>query len=322
MAKFKEVQCSFCGRMIRDSDKFCIFCGSKAGQASQQPSMSKEEREEVDKELGTGMIKGLNKKNKDDSNGEATPFLVTEGSQDQLDDRILSAEEISDNKKSKKKKPKEEVSSTVDLPEEIKDQLEIKMKLAIVENRKKLLKKKLKKLTEDLDSERYEYDMDYAQGMNFKLNAFKSVKEELKQEEEDLRNELGPSGQFRVDELDSEMDVLRGQLVELKRSYKHHKIKRDIYEQLKMEYSTVFRKNEDEVQHLRVNIIRWLSQEKTEKNKLEGRIRLLQARLKTHEIDQDDFDSQKSEFTKDIDQITQKIKILELYSRPKRSKWF
>lgn len=320
MAKFKEVQCSFCGRMIRDSDKFCIFCGSKIGQAAQQPSISKEEREELDKELGTGMIKGL-KKNNGDSDHEHAPFLVTEGSQDQLDDRILSAEEIDDNKKAKKK-DKEEVISTVELPEEIRDQLKIKMKLAIVENKKKLLKKKLKDLTEGLDSERYEYDIEYAQGMNAKLNAFKSVKEELKQEEEDLRNELGPSGQFRVDELDSEMDVLRGQLVELKRSFKHHNIKRDIYEQLKMEYSTAFRKYEDEVQGLRVNIIRWLSQEKTEKNKLESRIRLLQARLKTHEIDQDDFDSQKSDFKKDIDQITQKIKILELYSRPKRSKWF
>ncbi|WP_371802000.1 zinc-ribbon domain-containing protein [Candidatus Lokiarchaeum ossiferum] len=320
MAKFKEVQCSFCGRMIRDSDKFCIFCGSKVGQTPQKPSISKEERDEIDKELGTGMIQGLDK-NDGDSNHENAPFLVTEGSQDQLDDRILSADEI-DEKKKTKKKDKEEVSSTVDLPEEIRDQLKTKMKLAIVENKKKLLKKKLKNLTDGLDSERYEYDIEYAQGMNAKLNAFKSVKEELKQEEDDLRDELGPSGQFRVDELDSEMDVLRGQLVELKRSFKHHKIKRDIYEQLKMEYSTAFRKYEDEVQGLRVNIIRWLSQEKTEKNKLEGRIRLLQARFKTHEIDQDDFDSQKSDLSKEIEQITQKIKILELYSRPKRSKWF
>ena len=42
------------------------------------------------------------------------------------------------------------------LPEEIKDQLECKMKLAIIEDKKKKLKEKLKALKEDLNEEKYE----------------------------------------------------------------------------------------------------------------------------------------------------------------------
>ena len=45
------------------------------------------------------------------------------------------------------------------LPEEIKEQLECKMKLAIIEDKKKKLKEKLKGLNENLDEERYEYDI-------------------------------------------------------------------------------------------------------------------------------------------------------------------
>ncbi|MHA1745628.1 MAG: hypothetical protein ACTSWW_06485 [Promethearchaeota archaeon] len=323
MANFKEIPCPFCGRVVRTSDKFCIFCGSKLGEAKtkkKHKEMTDTEREELNKELGTGMIDNLKVPKKPSQKDSSIPFQVLEGSQDDLDDRVLSSEEIDKEKKSKKEKKKSK--SHVELPEEIKDQLEAKMNLAVIENKKKRLKKKLQELTDDIESERYEYDMEFAQKLNLKLNAFKSVKEELLKEEDQLRAELGPSGQFRVDELDDEMEIQRERLIDLKRSFKNHQVKRDVYEELKLEYSTDFRKAEDEVQELRVNIIRWLSSEKAKKNQIEKRIRLLQARFKTKEIDSEEFETQKKTFEKDVEQFTQRIKILEFYSRSKKSRWF
>ena len=323
MAKFKEIPCPFCGRIIRTTDKFCIFCGSKLGGAAtkkKREEITDSERDELNKELGTGMIDNLKTPKKPTQQDGNIPFQVTEGSQDDLDDRVLSSQEIE--KETKDKKEKKKPKSHIELPEEIKDQLEAKMNLAIIENKKKRLKKKLNELTQGIESDRYEYDMEFAQNLNLKLNAFKNVKEELLKKEEQLRAELGPSGQFRVDELDDEMELQRERLIDLKRSFKNHQVKRDIYEELKLEYSTDFRKAENEVQELRVNIIRWLSSEKAKKNQIEKRIRLLQARFKTKEIDSEEFESQKKTFEKDLEQFTQRIKILEFYSRSKKSRWF
>ena len=323
MANFKEIPCPFCGRVVRTTDKFCIFCGSKLTETKskkKRKEITETERDELNKELGTGMIENLKSPKKPSQKDDNIPFQITEGSQDDLDDRVLSSEDIE--KGTKPKTDKKKSSSKIELPEEIKDQLEAKMNLAVIENKKKKLKDKLKDLTHEIESERYEYDMEFAQKLNLKLNAFKSVKEDILKQEEQMRAELGPSGQFRVDELDEEMELQRERLIDLKRSFKNHQVKRDVYEELKLEYSTEFREAEKEVQELRVNIIRWLSSEKAKKNKIEKRIRLLQARFKTKEIDSEEFESQKITFEKEMEQFTQRIKILEFYSRSKKSRWF
>ena len=95
--------------------------------------MTDTEREELNKELGTGMIDNLKAPKKPSQKDSSIPFQVLEGSQDDLDDRVLSSEEIDKEKKSKKEKKKSK--SHVELPEEIKDQLEAKMNLAVIENK-------------------------------------------------------------------------------------------------------------------------------------------------------------------------------------------
>lgn len=318
---YKEISCPFCGRMVRDSDKYCIFCGSKIQKIKPKNDKSKEEEmieQEVDKDLG--FLKGVskNKKGKEDSDA---PFMLKEGSEDSLEDTVLSLEEIEKEKKGKGVSKKKEIKK-VELPEEIKEQLECKMKLAIIEDKKKKLKERLKDLNENLNDEKYEYDMDYAKEINLKLNAFKVIKEEFLKKEEKLREELGPKGMFRIDELEDELEVQREQLIELKRAFKMHKVKKDIYEQLRMEYSTVFREAENELQDLRSNLIRWLSSEKADKNRLENRVRLLKGRFKTREIDEDEFNRQKKEIENEIERVSQRVKILELYARTKRKRFF
>ncbi len=318
---YKEMSCPFCGRVVRDSDKFCIFCGSKIQKTKQKKEKSKEQEnieQEVDKDLG--FLKGISKKDEKKEDSE-TPFMLKEGSEDSLEDTVLSLDDIEKEKKGKGASTKKK-DIKVELPEEIKEQLEIKMKLAIVEDKKKKLKEKLKTLNDDLNEEKYEYDMDYAKEINVKLNAFKAIKDEFNEKEEKLRAELGPKGMFKIDELEDELEVQREQLIELKRAYKLHKVKRDIYEQLRMEYSTVFREAEKELRDLRANIIRWFSSEKADKNRLENRIRLLQGRYKTREIDEDEFKRQKKEIQNEIERVSQRVKILELYARTKRKRFF
>ncbi len=298
MSKFQEIQCPFCGRMVRSNDKFCIFCGSKMQQSESKTNYSKEEREELDKELGE-------KAGKDSKSTNLPEFQI--------------AEETSDENKKNKKKSKK--MTQVELPQNIVDQLEAKMSLAVIEKRKAKLKAKLQDLKGDLDSNRYENDIEYANKITAKLNAFKAVKEELLNNEEEIRSVLGPKGQFRMDELEDDMEVQQEQLIELKRQYKRHKIKKDIYEQLKVEYSSEFREFEDELQELRNNIIIWLSKEKSEKKRTENKIRMLRARFKSREIDETEYNEQKATMEKNIEKMNERVSILENYSNPRKTRW-
>ncbi|MHA1674239.1 MAG: hypothetical protein ACTSYI_11510 [Promethearchaeota archaeon] len=267
-------------------------------QSESKTVYSKEEREELDQELGE-------KTGKDSKSNNLPEFQITE--------------EASDEKKKNKKKNKKKTQ--VELPQNIVDQLEAKMSLAVIEKRKAKLKRKLEDLQGDLDSNRYENDFEYAEKIKAKLNAFKSVKEELLGNEEEIRGVLGPKGQFRMDELEDEMEVQREQLIELKRQYKRHKIKKDIYEQLKVEYSSEFREFEDELQELRNNVIIWLSKEKSEKKRLENKIRMLRARYKSREIDESEYTEQKTSMEKSIEKMNERVSILENYSNPRKSRW-
>ena len=289
--KFKEIPCPFCGRIVRNTDKFCIFCGSKLQKSAQtpsKPSITSQERDEIDMELGTSETADSKKQRK--------------------------------NKSSKGKSAERE--AIPELPEEIKAQLEAKMELAVLNTKKERLRDKLRELTDELDSHRYQYDIDYAKKVNLKLDAIKEIKNELFAEEEKLRNVLGPSGQFRMDELDTIMEIQREQLIELKRSYKRHKIKKNVYEQLKEEYADKFRSAESELQDLRGNIIRMLAEEKSKKTTFQNRISMLQARLKSGEIDEPTFNDQRNHLEKDIEQVAQKIKILEIYHESKKRSFF
>ena len=227
---FKEVHCIYCGRIVRNTDKFCIFCGNKLPGSGSAPEQSKKQKipepemkeleKEVNDDLNTGkMIENLSVNSNNQAQNTNVPFLVNENSMQNLDDRVL---ETSANESDKKQ---DESSIKIELPEIIKEQMETKMELAILEEKKSNLKKKLKELTETLSDDRYDQDIDYAQQINLKLNALKTLKQEMDNKEEQLRKDLG--GNFRVDELEEQKELKRQQLIELKRSFKHREIKKD-----------------------------------------------------------------------------------------------
>lgn len=326
MANFKEVSCPNCQRIVRSTDRFCIFCGNKMQPQDAAPAKSiipeperKELEKEVDKNLH-GTIQGLDVKKGDSVQKNANvPFVPTSPISE-----TVGTEDAPDRKKDSKKKDSNSISTdlelTIDMPIEIRDQLEAKMALAVIENKKKVLRGKIDEVSKQLEDDRFEMDFDYQQEVNLKFDALKSVKEELNEEEEKYRNQLGE--RFIVDRLEDTLEEKRQQLIELQRSYKTKNIKKDIYEQLKQEYTSKFSESEKELHDLRMNIVRWLSKEKSDKNKLDAKIRLQQGRMKSGELSKADFEQEKAEIQKDVEKIEQRIKILELYARERQKRFF
>jgi hypothetical protein len=278
----------------------------------------KELEKEVDKQLHSN-IQGLDVKKGDSQKNTNTPFVPTSPISE-----TIGTDQSPEKKKDSKKKDSSSISTdlelTIEMPIEIRDQLEAKMALAVIENKKKILRGKIDEVSKQLEGDRFEMDYDYQQEVNLKFNALKSVKEELNQEEEKFRNQLGD--RFIVDKLEDTLEEKRQQLIELQRSYKTKNIKKDIYEQLKQEYAGKFSESEKDLQELRMNIVRWLSKEKSDKAKLDAKIRLQQGRMKSGELAKADFEQEKAEIQKDTEKIEQRIKILELYARERQKRFF
>jgi hypothetical protein len=306
-ANYVEVSCKNCGRIVRSTDRFCIFCGARMEAPSppkpesQKPSLPKEEEKQIEQEVNNdlaSLLKNVNKKPPEEEKKSLKPFVAGNTTEEE------KTESAADFK--------------IDLPEEIRVQLEAKMDLAVLDEKKKKLKTKLIELSKAVEEDRYEWDTPYNAEINTKLEALKEIKEQIRQNEEKLRSQLG--GRFKMDEYDDIMEEKRLQLVELRRSYKMHTIKKEVYEQLKVEYTDQFREAEEKSQKLQKEIYRWLSRAQSDKNRIEGRIKVLKARLKTKEINQETFDTQKLDLEKELDKVNQQITILDMYAHEKAKK--
>lgn len=107
------------------------------------------------------------------------------------------------------------------------------MEMIVYDEKKKKLKVRLDELLKATEDEKYEWDPDYKKEINIKLAALKEIKDEILKEEEKWREILKEP--FKLDVYDDTMEQKRGELVELRRSYKLHAIKKEQYEQLKLE---------------------------------------------------------------------------------------
>lgn len=295
MPNYTEINCPSCNRIVRSTDRFCIFCGGRMS-GNTAPAPSKQIPEQEKKQLEQEVQNDLNANQKETLEKESKKTKTEPKTPSSLDDLLA------------------------EMPPEIRDQLEAKMNLALINERKKKLKKTLADLSKQAEDEKYEYDVDFMNLVNTKLEAVKQVKDELNQEEEKWRATMGE--RFKVDELMDKLEEKKQQLLELKRSFKLHEIKKDVYEQLKTEYINQFNQIQTELEKLRINIIRWVSLEKANRNKLDGKIRMAQARMKSGEIDKNEFEKERDTLQKEIEKSEQKIKILEHYTKEKEKKFF
>lgn len=317
--------CPYCGRNVRENDKFCIFCGkpllvnvSKSNEGS-KPQAEKNKAfftPQKEKESGKKSAKEESKEKKKDS---SVPFTSGDLEPPGEEPSKKSKDELMEDKEKKKTVPfaedEEDFSSEeLDLEDDIREQLVAKMDYALLNTKKLKLKEKLDDLMRDVKSERYDQDIDYAKEINLKLEAVKEIQKQLQEEDDKLREKIGI---FKFDELQHVIEERRAQLTELKRKYKLGKIKENIFKQLKQEYSMEYRKAQENLKKYQKQIKIWISKLKTEKNREEIKLKLVEGRYSTKEIDKERMESEKSELQKIIDQYDQKINVLRNFANTK-----
>jgi hypothetical protein len=284
MSKF----CPYCGNPTKPSDKFCIICGKP--QLADLPKREKKPKiQEAKKE-------------------EAKPVEKTR--QDIKEDK---KEEILDEEPQPiKKKVFKKVKETGDvkpLPEEVKEQMVYYIEYNDIQLNKKVLIEKLTELSKSTKDPKYEYDHKFKKEITVKLEALKTLIDELKQKEGVIKQNLDEP--FIVQKITSDIDTKVFQLENLSKEHKLHKVDDETFDKLKEKYKQEKSDLEKEKEDLIAGMKLWIKDLKLEKAELTSERKLNKGRFHAKEITEDEFKNKDKDFDLKLKKTATKIKTLE-----------
>ena len=286
--------CVYCGKPVKEDDKFCIHCGKP--RLSSLPKTEKKTEEtviEIPKEVKSKIEEAKKEKVKEKEELELEP--------------VKEEEEIEEEKE-KEIKP---------LPDDVKQQIEHYLELNDIRLKKKTLADKLNDLQKQLKSTRYDTDFEFGEKIDVQLNAVKTVMEELKQQEKEVKDKM--TDKFIVEKLDYDIDTKRDQLKNLMREHKLKKIKdKDVVKKLKDKYKQQLDDFVEEKAELIAGIQLWIDELIEEKAELNTERKFNKARFSSKEISEEEYKEKDSEFEIKINKLGSKIKTLEDLTKKKK----
>ncbi|MCJ7651002.1 MAG: zinc ribbon domain-containing protein [Candidatus Lokiarchaeota archaeon] len=278
--------CMYCGNPIKDTDKFCIICGKPL--LRDLPDTHKQEPKPRNKPQRQEILP------KEDTVIEF------------VDDR---EEELEIKEEKKERKNYKEKIVEAPLPFEVKEQMILYIEYNDIQLNKEILITKLKDLQKDLKDPAYEYDEKYKESLNVKLEAIKTLINEMKQKENDLKQKMDDP--FIVQRIKTDMETKIFQLKNLTKEFKLHKVDKDSFETLRDKYLQEKEDLEKEREDLISGMSLWIRELKLEKVEAQSERNLNKGRFHSKEITQDDFTSKDKDLELKVKKIDVKIKTLE-----------
>jgi hypothetical protein len=278
--------CMYCGNPIKDTDKFCIICGKPL--LRDLPDTHKQEPKPRNKPQRQEILP------KEDTVIEF------------VDDR---EEELEIKEEKKERKMDKEKIVEKPLPFEVKEQMILYIEYNDIQLNKEILITKLKDLQKDLKDPAYEYDEKYKESLNIKLEAIKTLINEMKQKENDLKQKMDDP--FIVQRIKTDMETKIFQLKNLTKEFKLHKVDKDSFETLRDKYLQEKEDLEKEREDLISGMSLWIRELKLEKVEAQSERNLNKGRFHSKEITQDDFTSKDKDLELKVKKIDVKIKTLE-----------
>jgi hypothetical protein len=283
MAKF----CPYCGSQTKISDKFCIVCG---------------------KPLLTDIPKKEKKSQAKDIPIEKEPEkLETETKEDAPNKEELSL--LNNDSSKKKSKKQKDLNDIKPLPEEVKEQMVYYIEYNDIQLNKKVLIERLNEISKLTKESKYDYDADFKKEVNIKLQAIKTLIEEMKEKEGVIKKSLEEP--FIVQRIQNDIDTKIFQLENLSREHKLHKVDKETFEKLREKYKNEKFELEQERKNLITGMKLWIQDLKMEKTELSGERKLNKGRFHSKEIVEEEFQEKDKEFDLRVKKIDTKIKTLE-----------
>ncbi|MFX1455817.1 MAG: zinc ribbon domain-containing protein [Promethearchaeota archaeon] len=278
MAKF----CPYCGSPVKETDKFCIICG---------------------KPLLTDIPKAKPAIKDSEEGKEPMKSEVEEKEEEPMTEEVSLV-----NTEKPKSKPKE-TNDIKPLPEEVKEQMVYYIEYNDIQLNKKVLIERLNEISKLTKESKYDYDLDFKKEVNIKLEAIKTLIEEMKQKENVIKNNLEEP--FIVQRIQNDIDTKIFQLENLSREHKLHKVDKESFEKLREKYKQEKLELELERKNLISGMKLWIQDLKLEKTELSGERKLNKGRFHSKEIDEEEFQKLDKELDLRLKKINTKITTLE-----------
>ncbi|MHA1684366.1 MAG: zinc-ribbon domain-containing protein [Promethearchaeota archaeon] len=299
------VDCPYCGKDVKESDKFCLFCGEpllfkkkKAVSPNSTVSSSAGSGDGIDNTMTVG------------KNSASRPLFPQT--------TILPAEiqTIEDELKSGgDDKPFVPDELDEDLDPKLKDDIQARIDYYHLSKKIKIVKERLKdsiELLEDPDfKKKYDYDDEFRKKNATRIEALRQIGEELKERKQALESKMMSDNPLQLKNM--EIKRLKNQIVELNNSFRMKRIERKAFDKLHQEYKSRLRKALATRKSTNIHLGLWVSGLKTNIEDLKNRIDVLKARKASKEINKKEFKGQKEKLEKEIKKITEDIKIVEKF---------
>ncbi|MHA2280602.1 MAG: zinc-ribbon domain-containing protein [Promethearchaeota archaeon] len=279
--------CPYCGNPTKTSDKFCIICG--------KPLLA-----DIPKSEAKPQIKDISEEK------EPEKFEVeTKEDEAKKEERSL----VNNDRDKKIFRKKKELNDAKPLPEEVKEQMVYYIEYNDIQLNKKVLIERLNEISKLTKEPKYDYEADFKKEVNIKLQAIKTLIEEMKQKEIVIKKSLEEP--FIVQRIQNDIDTKIFQLENLSREHKLHKVDNDSFEKLREKYKQEKLGLELERKNLVAGMKLWIQDLKMEKAELSGERKLNKGRFHSKEIIEEEFQRNDKEFDLRLKKIDTKIKTLE-----------
>ena len=286
--------CPYCGKNVRDSDRFCLYCG--------EPLLKKEEPEETEV-VEVKEDKKKKGKKKPEFEGSSTMPAELDAIEDELmgedDDEIPFLPE----------------GATAELDPEIKNMIQAHIDMYHLAKKIKKVQTRIAsslEMMEDPDfKKKYDLDDEFRKKNSIRFEALKQLGKELKEKKDKLEKVTGKDNKLKMDNL--RIRQLKKQIVELNNSFKMRKIDRKAYDTLHSEYKINLKNLLKQREITNIQLSAWISTVKSEQDDLRIKISVAKGRKQAKEINKKEFKEEKEELERDIKKLNEDIKVIESF---------
>lgn len=187
------------------------------------------------------------------------------------------------------------------------------LQLNEIKLKKKSLVDKLMEIQKMVKSPQYDIDFSFGEKINLQLKAVKTLIEEQKQKENELKEELKEQNAeiFIVEKLNMTIAIKRDQLKNLMREHKLRKVKdKNVVHKLKEKYKGELEKALKDKEELVDGIKLWIEDMIDEKSEVSTAKSFNKARYSSKEILEDEFKEKDVIFEKKLDKVISQIETL------------
>ncbi len=200
----------------------------------------------------------------------------------------------------------EPVENEEEIPQDTRNQLELRAKLEEIIGETSALTGEIDKLMEGLSG-----DISIDEYKN-KIKALKNKVAELKIEREEVENLIKP---LPLEQASIKKDELKERLEKLKEVHKSKEVSNETFEKLRKEYESEFEDIKRKHKKEKEKVENWVVQLEKDRKKIQEEIELLYARHKTGEVTEEEYQKNKESLKKQFNKTQISLENLRIEVR-------